>query len=160
MHGLLRCLIYVAAIGASGFLLGRLLALKRIDFDAFPFREWPFENGGHFYRRFKIHRWQSRLPDMSRILPGTMPPKRLTRHITSAEAERMVRETCVAESIHLWLSAASIACVWLWPGPGGALFWAAYVLLGNLPFIMIQRFTRPKLKMLWQKCLRAERNRR
>ena len=73
MTGPGKCLIYIAAIGIVGFTLGRALPKRWFNYDAAPFKELPFENGGHFYRRLGIHRWHKLLPDMSRILPGTMP---------------------------------------------------------------------------------------
>ena len=137
MRGFGRCVLYIAVLGAAGFLAGRVLARRPCRFDAFPYREFPFEKGGNFYRKFKIHRWQSRVPDMSRVFPHLMPAKRLTHRITAAEAERMVRETCVAECIHVLLCLAGLGCLWLWPGRGGFIVWLVYALLGNLPFIMI-----------------------
>ena len=68
----------------------------------------------------------------------------------------MVQETCIAEVIHILLSLTGLALPLIWPGPGGLLACAAYVLLGNLPFILIQRFNRPKLRMLLEKCRRVE----
>ena len=36
----------------------------------------------------------------------------------------------------------------LWPGWGGAIVLAVWVLLANLPFILIQRYNRPRLMRL------------
>lgn len=154
--GFKSCVLYIAAIGVAGFLAGRVFPRRWLNYDAPPFREWPFENGGHFYRKLGIHRWHKRLPDMSRIFPGLMPPKKLVAHISAAQAEIMVQETCVAETIHLLLSLLGLYIPFLWPGPGGLILCALYLLLGNLPFILIQRFNRPKLRMLLEKCRRAE----
>ena len=154
--GIRNCIIYIAAIGVVGFLLGRFLPKRWLKYDRPPFSELPFEDGGNFYRKLGIHRWHKKLPDMSRILPGLMPPKRLTAHITSAQAEVMVQETCVAEVIHVLLAVLGLALPFLWPGLGGIIVCAAYILLGNVPFILIQRFNRPKLRMLMEKCRRAE----
>lgn len=154
--GLLHCLIYIAAIGVVGFIAGRFLPKKWLKYDAPPFRELPFEKGGNFYRKLGIHRWHKRLPDMSHILPGVMPPKKLTAHISSAQAEVMVQETCVAEVVHVLLAVLGLYLPFLWPGPGGVVVCLVYVLLGNVPFVLIQRFNRPKLRMLLEKCRRAE----
>lgn len=156
MTGPGKCLIYIAAIGVAGFTLGRALPKRWFHYDAAPFRELPFENGGHFYRRLGIHRWHKLLPDMSRILPETMPEKRITAHLSSGQAEVMVQETCIAEFIHIFLSVAGLALPLLWPGWGGLCAFLAYFLLGNLPFILIQRFNRPKLRALLDRCRRAE----
>lgn len=154
--GFRNCCLYIAAMGLVGFFAGRLLPKRWFDYDAPPFRALSFENGGHFYRKLGIHRWHKRLPDMSRILPGLMPPKRVVAHISAEQAEIMVQETCIAECIHVVLSLLGLALPFLWPGPGGILFCAVYILAGNVPFILIQRFNRPKLRMLLDKCRRAE----
>ncbi len=156
MSGLKKCILYIVVSGIVGFIAGRLFPRDRFRYDEPPFRELPFENGGHFYRRLKIHRWHKLLPDMSRILPGLMPPKRVTRHISAAQAEVMVQETCIAEVIHVSLGLCGLAIPFLWPGAGGVVACLLYILLGNLPFILIQRFNRPKLRMLLEKCRRAE----
>ena len=156
MIGLKNCLIYLVAVGIVGFTAGRVLPKRWFKYDAPPFRALAFEDNGHFYRKLGIHRWQKRLPDMSRILPMTMPAKRITAHISSAQAEVMVQETCIAETIHVLLSLAGLYLPFLWPGGGGFGLFMLYFLLGNLPFILIQRFNRPKLRMLLEKCRRAE----
>ena len=156
MIELRNCLIYIAAVGVAGFTLGRVLPKSWFKYDAPPFRALPFEDGGRFYRRLGIHRWHKLLPDMSRILPMTMPAKRITAHLTVAQAEVMVQETCIAEFIHIFLSFAGLYLPFLWPGPGGVLVFLAYLLLGNVPFILIQRFNRPKLRALLERCRRAE----
>ena len=154
--GIGNCLIYIALVGAVGFVAGRMLPKRLFRYDSAPFRELPFENGGHFYRKLGIHRWHKLLPDMSRILPMTMPAKRITAHLSAAQAEIMVQETCIAELIHVLLSFAGLYLPFLWPGGGGLIVFLLYFLLGNLPFILIQRFNRPKLRMLLEKCRRAE----
>lgn len=154
--GLKKCALYIAVIGVLGFLLGRILPKRWFKYDRPPFRELPFEDGGHFYRKLGIHRWQKRLPDMSRLLPGLMPAKKVVAHISSAQAEIMVQETCIAEFIHVLLSFLGLYLPCLWPGAWGIAVFLLYFLLGNLPFILIQRFNRPKLRMLLDKCRRAE----
>lgn len=154
--GFKLCALYIVAIGVMGFVAGRFLPKRWFKYDAPPFKDLPFENGGHFYRKLGIHRWYKLLPDMSRILPGVMPPKRVTAHISAAQAEVMVQETCIAEVIHIYLSVMGLFIPFLWPGAGGILACLAYLLLGNMPFILIQRFNRPKLVQLMERCRRAE----
>lgn len=84
---------------------------------------------------------------MSRLLPALMPAKKLTAE-TFADLPRMIQETCVAELIHVLLSVTGLACLAIWPGVGGAVVTAVYILLGNLPFIIIQRYNRPRLQRL------------
>ena len=71
----------------------------------------------------------------------------------------MIEETCVAEFIHFLLILLGFYALRLWPGTGGAVFTAVYILLGNLPFLIIQRYNRPRLqKLLAAQQRRSRRN--
>lgn len=39
----------------------------------------------------------------------------------------------------------------LWRGIGGVAFAAVYILLGNVPFVIIQRYNRPRLQRLYDR---------
>lgn len=157
MSGFWRCAVYVAALGAAFFLVGRLMARHHFRPDAFPWKDYPFERKGALYRRLAIQRWQSLVPDMSRLFRKLMPPKRLAPGVTAAEVDRMVQETCVAEWTHIALSVLALGCLWLWPGWSGVAFYIVYTLLGNVLFILIQRYNRPRLVALAQKLRAKER---
>ena len=88
-----------------------------------------------------------KLPDMSRIFPKLMPAKRLTPQ-TMTDLPRMIEETCVAELIHALLSVSGLGFLWLWPGGWGIALTVVYILLGNVSFIIIQRYNRPRLVKL------------
>lgn len=141
----LNCVLYLAAIGLSSFVIGRLLPKRWFRDDAFPYRCHPLEQ--KLYQALRIKVWQKKVPDMSRIFPAVMPPKKLTSD-TFADLSGMIRETCVAELIHWILSLLGLVCIVLWPGAGGIVLTAVYILFGNLPFIMIQRYNRPRLQKL------------
>ena len=133
MH-LLHCFLYLAATGIFGFLLGRLLPKRWFSAERFPFRSQPWEE--KLYRLLRVKQWQNKLPDMSRIFPKLMPAKRLTP------------QTCVAELIHALLSVSGLGFLWLWPGGWGIALTVVYILLGNVSFIIIQRYNRPRLVKL------------
>ncbi len=73
--------------------------------------------------------------------------KKLKRQ-TLSDLPRLIQETCVAEWTHGILSIAGLAMLWFWPGIGGICMTAVYILLGNLPFIVVQRFNRPRLQKI------------
>ena len=60
----------------------------------------------------------------------------------------MIEETCVAEFTHFVLILLGFYALRLWPGTGGAVVTAIYILFGNLPFLIIQRYNRPRLQNL------------
>lgn len=93
---------------------------------------------------------------MSKILPGRLPSKGLPKSPTAAQVEVMLQETCVAELIHYLLGLTGLAIPFLWRGLGGWTLYFLYLLLGNLPFCVIQRHNRPKLARIYRKLLAAE----
>ena len=151
----LNCVIYLALAGIAGFAIGRIIPQKWIRPEAGWFRSFAFEKDGTVYEKLGIRKWHKRLPDMSRILPFMMPAKNLS----GSYEERlpvMIRETCVAEVVHLALSILALPCLWIWPGIGGVTVTVIFALL-NLPFVLIQRYNRPRLIRLQRK-LQARRN--
>lgn len=144
MDGLLKCIRYLAILGISAFLLGRILPQKWFHYDRFPWRTWKREREGAIYRKIRIHKWKEKFPDMSRIFPGIMPSKKVPHNFDLAQIEHMVTETCIAEGIHGFLCFAGLGCLFLWKGTGGICAAVLYA-LGNIPYCLIQRYNRPKL---------------
>ena len=151
---LLHCVIYLAAVGAAAFVVGRLLPCGWPDPDRGWWRSFPAEREGRIYEKLHIRRWQKRVPDMSRILPRFIPAKKLEGRDLQRLPE-MIRETCVAELIHWLLCLGGLYCLRLWRGVGGAVI-AVLNICGNLPFILIQRYNRPRLKRLLRRSLQAQ----
>ncbi len=134
MDGLIKCICYLAILGISAFLLGRILPQKWFHYDRFPWRMWKLEREGTIYRKFRINKWKDSFPDMSRIFPGIMPSKRLPRKFDPAQIEEMIVETCIAECVHGFLCLAGLGCLFFWKGPGGicaAVLWC----LGQHPLL-------------------------
>lgn len=148
--GLLKCVVFLCLNGICGFFLGRIVPKRWFPPDAWIFRSRSFERYGKIYEKLGIRKWHKRVPDMSRIFPALMPPKNLTGDF-SRRLPVMIRETCVAELIHTLVSLTGLHCLRLWPGWGGATVAAVHFLLLNLPFILIQRYERPRLIRLLEK---------
>lgn len=142
----LYCLIYLAVTGVLAFIVGRLLPYGLLDEQRFPFRPFGFERDGGIYERIGIKKWQSRIPDMSRILPRFMPAKKLDGDFPG-KLPVMIKETCVAELMHFLLALSALACLFIWRGVGGIVVTVLYE-LGNLSFILVQRYNRPRLMRL------------
>ena len=144
--GFLSCALYAGVLGIMSFFAGRLLARCTFHPERFPWRAYAWEDG--LWKRLRIRRWQARVPDMSRLFTKLMPAKRLTKE-TAADLPRMITETCVAELTHTALSLCGLVMPLLWRGAGGVIAAAVYILLGNLPFIIVQRYNRPRLQRLF-----------
>lgn len=155
MMNLIRCVLYFALIGASGFILGRVLPKSMFSGDKAPFKLMGWERDGAVYNKLGIRRWKEKVPDMSTILPKLMPSKKMPRDATTAQLELMVEETCVAEWIHGLLAIAGFGCVLIWKGLWGWVISIIYF-LGNIPFIIIQRYNRPKLMRILKRARARE----
>lgn len=139
MRGFLYCLLYTLALGWSAFFLGRLIPADAFDEKSFPFKEFSFERG--LYRAIKVKKWQKYMPDMSRLFVKLMPEKRAS---FGADFALMIRETCVAEVVHAAQSLFGFVCLALWRGAGGIIVSVGYF-FGNMAFVVIQRYNRPRL---------------
>lgn len=151
---LFGCLIYIASVGLISFALGRLIPRDVLDENSFPFRSFGFESDGRIYEKLGIKSWMNRLPDMSRMLPQLMPTKKLDGKMTE-KLPVMIKETCIAELVHILLIPAGFGCLFILSGTGGAIVTAVYEIINSL-FILIQRYTRPRLIGLYQRVLAKE----
>jgi len=152
MVKLLQCALYLALTGAVGFFGGRLIPKRWLKPETGWFRCFPFEKNGAVYEKLGVQRWQNKVPDMSRILPFMMPAKNLCGDYEE-RLPTMITETCVAELVHIFVAVLGLPCLWIWPGAGGAVVTAIHILLLNLPFIVIQRYNRPRLLRLQNRLL-------
>ena len=98
---MIHCVIYLAIVGILAFFIGRMLPRTWFHADTFPFRAFAFEKNGRFYDRFHISHWKDILPDMSRIFPSLIMPKKVTGRMNASEVEQLIQETCVAEFVHM-----------------------------------------------------------
>ncbi|MBR6594303.1 MAG: glycosyl-4,4'-diaponeurosporenoate acyltransferase [Clostridia bacterium] len=136
-----QCLIYLAAIGLLSQIAGMLLPRRLFKARFVLFHTAGWEKGGRVYERLGVRRWKDRLPDMSRIVKR-MQPKQIKAAFTKETAENMLAETCVAEAVHISLAVLGVGCVFIWKR-WGYLIWGLYA-IGNIPFIIIQRYNRPR----------------
>lgn len=142
--GFWKCFCYLIITGIIAFFVGRILPKRWFHPDRFPYRCFKFEKNGRIYDKLKVHKWQNKVPDMSRIFPKLMPAKNLDGNYKE-RMSRMLQETCIAELIHSLLCVTGLYCLKLYPGIGGVVIVFLYVIVFNLPFIVIQRYNRPRL---------------
>jgi len=147
VHPFLYCVLYVAALGIGSHFVGQLLPRRWFCADRFPYRLYGWEKNGRIYDKIAIRKWKNKVPDMSLILKD-MVKKEVEPDNTSAGLLRLVAETCVSELIHVLLILFTIPILARWKTRGGVLFFLIYNILGNLPYILIQRYNRPRLMAL------------
>jgi len=152
---LLATLVYVTIIGQICFFAGVALPRRFFNENAFPFKTFHFEKSGRIYQVFRVRKWKAKLPDMSRYT-AIIYPKKVYSGISSKNLDRLVKESCVAEFSHYMLSVLSIGIYYIWKKSKTGVILAILYILGNVPFIMIQRYLRPKYIRLKEKLITKE----
>lgn len=147
---LLYAVIYIVVLGILSHFVGQALPRARFSAESFPYRTADWENGGRVYEKLGIKHWKDALPDMSRIMPD-MVKKKMTGQSREQGMDVLIAETCVAECVHYWLIVLSLGIFLFWRGVWALVFWLVYNILGNVPFILIQRYNRPRLVLLEQR---------
>ncbi len=141
----LKSILFQICMGIVVFFIGRLIPRKWIREDKFPFKSYRFEKNGEIYHKIKIMQWKTKLPDasliISKFLPKFLPAKRLENQ---EKIPVLIKETCIAEATHTAAGILGFVCIPIWGGIGS---WLAAILfsLYNVPYVLMQRFNRPRL---------------
>lgn len=127
--------------------------LPRSFFDSGRKRYQPFrwEKGGRWYRdHLKIQLWKDKVPQF--IAKDGFSKS----HISSLSLEYLnefIIETCRGEWMHLANCLCAVVVLLINPFPANVIF-AILILLGNLPFAIIQRYNRFRLDTVRRKLIR------
>lgn len=149
-------IVYLSLLGLLSFVAGRAIPKRVINEKAFPFCHFPFEKEGRIYERLKIRKWQGKLPDMSRVCKRIMAPKKMTGAATLRKTEYMIKETCIAELVHILLIIFGAACIPMCKKRLYGIVLYCLWAIGNLPFIIAQRYNRARLSRLNQRLLERQ----
>ncbi|MBQ8434322.1 MAG: hypothetical protein IJX23_05930 [Clostridia bacterium] len=148
--GFLHCIIYLLSTQILLFFTGRLFPRKWLKPNSFPFRAYKCEKGGRIYEKIHIQKWKTKLPDASvilnKIIPGIMPKKRLDVK-TRDKMQLLVKESCIAEANHAFAALTGFVCVRIWRKTGGWIVAVANFVI-HVPFVLIQRYNRPRLQKM------------
>ncbi|MGI6184421.1 MAG: hypothetical protein ACOYIH_09995 [Candidatus Fimadaptatus sp.] len=151
MRTLMTSIVILALIGPLSFVLGELFPRRWVRYNRFPFNEYGWEKDGALYRKLRVNEWKDKVPDMSNLFKWMFPKKSIAQERTAKYFERFVIETCVAEAVHVLLMIAGY-CVYffVFHNAWGFIVSTLYA-LGNLPFVLIQRYNRPRFKMIMER---------
>jgi glycosyl-4,4'-diaponeurosporenoate acyltransferase len=135
------CLLYLGFIAIAAQPVGAILPRTMFRADRFPYRLMGWERDGRIYDKLRIRNWKDKMPDMSRII-GLK--KRILPNVCESQVLLLIKETCVAEFVHLALIFLGLHCV--------SIIESAFAIVvcglwgvGNLVFVLIQRYNRPIL---------------
>lgn len=147
---LIFSIIYTGLTGLISFFVGAALPRKWFNDKKFPFTSFGWENGGKIYEKIKIRKWKSEIIDMSKIMTNILP-KKLPLSAKLTDVQSLIAETCVAEIVHWVLCIVSVGNYWIWKKSiEGIIVWIMCI-IGNMPFILVQRYNRPHLQIIKEK---------
>jgi glycosyl-4,4'-diaponeurosporenoate acyltransferase len=117
----------------------------RFDPDSWLYRERPWEARGRIYQTlFHIRRWKHLLPDAAPWFDGFAKGKLADKD--PAYLRAFIAETCRGEAAH-YAQIPGILFTLIWnPWPVAAIVMIVYAVLSNLPCLILQRFTRARLR--------------
>ena len=147
LRDLVAFVVLSGVIGILAHVLGEALPRAAFDHTKFPYAPYAWERSGRIYNRLHIERWKNKLPDKSRHVRSTIE-KSIRGDCTPEHFLRLIRETCVAEFVHWALLLISPLLLLALHSPAGVAATIVYG-LSNLPFIMIQRYNRPRLVRMY-----------
>lgn len=122
----------------------------------FRSRSWE-KNGEIWHQLFRIRDWKKYLPDGSMIVKHAYNKTNL-QGISLNSLEKFIIETKRAELTH-WALIPPALLFFLWNPWWIGWCMVAYALVANLPFIVAQRYNRPRLERLYQVMVRREKRR-
>lgn len=113
--------------------------------DAFSSK--PFEGRGTIYQKiFHIQKWKDFLPDGGKINRFGFEKSRLVSK-NESYLNDFILETLRAELIHWFGILSSLVFLWIYAYPKNILIFSIAILV-DIPFIMIQRYNRPRLQRI------------
>jgi len=120
---------------------------KLFQHQGYLFKSHTFEDEGRFWQRyFKVKKWKQQLPDSSSIFSSSFNHRKLVS--TDLNTIQIFRtETNRAEFTH-WLTLLICPLFYLWNPKWAARINVFYAFFSSLPFIIVQRYNRPKLQQL------------
>lgn len=141
--------LWVIIIGIiSGLLIAAIPAHIFMPHKHSTYHDFRFEQSGRFYdKHFKISRWKDKVPQFSEIIHKGFS-KGTLKGIEKDYLERFYLETVRAEFCHRVLIVCSPVFYLLNSNHIWGIVWTILFALGNLPFIMIQRYNRPRIKKI------------
>ncbi len=121
--------------------------MSRDQFDpqSFLFKPRAWEEGGRIYQKlFRIRQWKNLLPDAAPWFDGFAKGK--LSHRDPAYFRAFIAETCRGEAAH-YAQIPGIMLTLIWnPWPVAAIVMVIYAFLSNIPCLILQRFTRARLR--------------
>lgn len=107
-------------------------------------KERKWEKKGEFYQKyFKVKQWKNHLPELGDFIKGIFPKKKIME-FSDEYLNKFLFESRKSELTH-WCIILSSLLFLLWNEPHEALIMFIIASVINLPYIIIQRYNRPRI---------------
>lgn len=147
-----NCILYTVLVVVRAW-VDMIIPERYLQPDRWWFRTRDWERDGEIYReQLRIDRWKDKLPSLRTA--ARFSKKRLTE-ASRRYLNRFVLETCRAESNHL-RAIGSVVVMRFWTPVDLWMVCLLIAVAGNVPFIMIQRYNRPRLLRALERMERRE----
>ncbi|MCD8879479.1 glycosyl-4,4'-diaponeurosporenoate acyltransferase [Staphylococcus kloosii] len=114
------------------------------------FNSHQWEREGQFWQQyFKVKKWKDHLPDGSKINPKIRSKKQLAKFDDKTKVKQFIIETRRAELIHVLCILPGF--VFYKQRPLIKYINIVYPFVANAPFIIAQRYNRPKFERFYNK---------
>lgn len=144
LHELGSNLILLAFFSIVITFLSTRLPEKLCFYKKWLYKERKWERGGRIYQdMFKVKKWKSRVPELSDFIKSIYPKKYINEYSIDYLLTYLT-ESCKAELTHVAIILASLLFhAWNSFFTATVIFIIAFIL--NIPFIIIQRYNRPRI---------------
>ncbi len=130
--------------------LGTRISYKYLEKDNIYFRTWNFEQEGRLWQQLvKVQYWKRHLPDGKHINPNIVSKTTFDISNNMNEIRQFILETRRAELVHL-LSIIPIIAFFK-SSKSVKIINLFYVIIANVPCVIVQRYNRPKLIRIYLK---------
>lgn len=110
-------------------------------------KERSWEKKGMIYQHvLKVKYWKKYLPELSDFVKSVFP-KREIKEFSKNYLQKFLYESCKSEVTH-WCIILSSLLFYFWTEFGPASLMLAIAITINLPYIIIQRYNRPRIMEL------------
>ena len=131
-------------------LLAGKMPKKRLCHKKWPYKEGKWEKDGKLYEKiFSVKKWKNLLPELSDFIKSAFS-KRHLKQCTEEYLASFLTESCRSEFTH-WCIIFSTAVFFIWGDLLTGIKMALLAIALNLPYIIIQRYNRPRITRLLRK---------
>lgn len=130
--------------------LGTHISYKFLEKDNKYFRSWNFEQEGQLWQQLvKVQNWKNHLPDGQNLNPNISSKATFDLSKNMNDIQQFILETRRAEIVHMMSIFPIIA--FYKSSKSVKIINFAYVVIANVPCVIVQRYNRPKLIRIYNK---------